>query len=189
MSSAPTATDWCISNNMKKGGVRSIVIASVTGLILIIAPIAAMLIWKDSEGIKGAQASLIIAMIAGVFAIVFAAIYTARYVTYNKAMLKGRKVQATYLTSEMKSSSGAKDYYCVTYSYKDGDKEITATTGIVYTWEQALALKFAKTFEVTVYKKHSYLTEETEPLIKEHKAEIDEFKRAYAEAFNKYHNS
>ena len=49
--------------------------------------------------------------------------------------------------------------------------------------------KFAGHFEVTVYKSHSYLTQEIGPLIAEHKQEIDEFKRAYVEAYNKYHNS
>lgn len=174
---------------MKKNGVKSIVIASIVGLVLILVPMAVMIILKDNEGIQGAQASLIIAMIAGVVVIVFAVIYTARYVAYNKTLVKGKKIQATYVSCDLKSTSSAKDYYSVTYSYEDNGKSFTKTTGIVYSWEQALALKFAQTFEITVYNKHSYLTQEIDPLIKEHKREIDEFKRAYVEAYNKYHNS
>lgn len=174
---------------MKKGGIKSIAISSAVGLVLILIPLAVMLIWGDNEGIQGAQASLYIAMILGAVVIVFSAIYTGRYVAYNTTMAKGRKVQAKYLSCEMKSTSSSKDYYCVTYSYEDGEKTITKTTGITYTWEQALALKFAENFEITVYKKNSYVTQDIEPLIKEHKPEIDEFKRAYAEAFNKYHSA
>lgn len=174
---------------MKKGGIRSIIIACAVGLALIIIPLAVMLIWHDNEGIRGAQASLYIAMILGALVIVFAAVYTGRYVAYNNTMAKGRKVQATYVSCEMKSTSSSKDFYCITYSYDDEGKTVTKTTGIIYTWEQALALKFAEKFEITVYKNHSYVTEELEPLIKEHKPEIDQFKRAYAEAFNKYHSA
>ena len=42
---------------MKKSGVKSIVIASIVGLVLILVPMAVMIILKDNEGIQGAQAS------------------------------------------------------------------------------------------------------------------------------------
>lgn len=174
---------------MKKGGLRSIIIAYVVGAVLIAAPLVILAVWGDNEGIKGAQASLYIAVAAGAFAIIFASVYVVRYRIYLTTLSKGRKVQATYLNSEMKSTSSSKDYYCVTYSYDDGGKNVTKTTGIIYTWEQALAFKFAVNFEITVYKNHSYVTEDVEPLVIKHKAEIDEFKKAYAEAFNKYHNA
>lgn len=174
---------------MKKGGLKSILIAYAVGAALIVAPIVVMLVWGDNEGIQGAKASLYIAVFAGILAVVFASVYVVRYAVFRITLAKGRTVQATYLTSEMKSSNSAKEYYCVTYKYDDGEKSVTKTTGIVYTWEQALALKFAENFEITVYKNFSYVTQDTEALIKEHKAEIDAFKRAYAEAYNKYHSA
>lgn len=174
---------------MKKNGIKSAIIAFVVGVILIVAPIIVMIVWKDNEGIQGAKASLYIAVFAGALAVVFAAIHTVRYAIFRTTLAKGAKMTATYVSCDLKSTSSAKDYYCVTYKYDDGGSEVTKTTGIVYTWEQALALKYAETFEITVYKKHSYVTEDVDALAKEHKTEIDDFKRAYAEAFNKYHNS
>ncbi len=174
---------------MKKSSWRSIIVAYVVGIVLIVAPIVVMTVLKDNEGIQGAKASLYIAVFAGALVVVFATSYVVRYLTFVMTLAKGRKVQATYLSSEMKSTSSAKDYYNVTYCYEDGDRNVTKTTGINYSWEQALALKYAGKFEVTVYKKHSYVTEDIDPLVVEHKAEIDEFKRAYAEAFNKYHGA
>ena len=174
---------------MKKNGIKSAIIAYVVGAILIVAPIVILSVWSDNAGIQGAKASLYIAVFAGALAVLFAATYMMRSAIFLTTLKKGRKVQATYVSSEMKSSNSTKDFYCVTYTYEDGEKTVTATSGINYTWEQALAFKFAENFEVTVYKKHSYITQETDSLVKEHKAEIDEFKKAYAEAYNKYHGA
>lgn len=165
------------------------IIGFAVGAVLIVAPIVILAVWGDNTGIQAAKASLYIAVFAGALAVLFSAAYAVRYLTFRITLAKGRKVEAVYLACEMKSSSSAKDYYCVTYSYEDNGKTVTRTTGIVYTWEQALALKFAGHFEITVYKGHSYVTQDIGPLIVEHKAEIDEFKRAYAEAYNRYHNS
>lgn len=165
------------------------IIGFAVGAVLIVAPIVILAVWGDNSGIQAAKASLYIAVFAGALAVLFSAAYAVRYLTFRITLAKGRKVEATYLSCEMKSTSSAKDYYSVTYCYDDNGKNVTKTTGIVYTWEQALALKFAGHFEVTVYKSHSYLTQEIGPLIAEHKPEIDEFKRAYAEAYNKYHNA
>lgn len=159
------------------------------GAVLIVAPIVILAVWGDNAGIQAAKASLYIAVFAGVLAVAFSTAYAIRYIIFRTTLAKGRKAEATYLSCEMKSTSSAKDYYSVTYCYDDNGKSVTKTTGIVYTWEQALALKFAERFEITVYKGHSYVTQDVAPLITEHKNEIDEFKRAYAEAYNRYHNA
>lgn len=172
---------------MKKKGLRSAFVAYAVAVVLIVAPIVVMAVWGDNAGIQGAKASLYIAVFAGVLVAVFATSYVVRYAVFVTTLAKGSKVVARYMTSEMKSSNSTKDFYAVTYSYDDGGKTVTATTGINYTWDQALALKFAEQFEITVYKKHSYVTADVDALALEHKADIDAFKRAYAEAYNKYH--
>lgn len=173
---------------MKKKGLRSAFVAYAVAVVLIVAPIVVMAVWGDNAGIQGAKASLYIAVFAGVLVAVFATSYVVRYAVFVTTLAKGSKVVARYMTSEMKSSNSTKDFYAVTYSYDDGGKTVTATTGINYTWDQALALKFAEQFEITVYKKHSYVTADVDALALEHKADIDAFKRAYAEAYNKYHS-
>lgn len=172
---------------MKKKGLRSAFVAYAVAVVLIVAPIVVMAVWGDNASIQGAKASLYIAVFAGVLVAVFATSYVIRYAIFVTTLAKGSKVVARYMTSEMKSSNSTKDFYAVTYSYDDGGKTVTATTGINYTWDQALALKFAEQFEITVYKKHSYVTADVDALALEHKADIDAFKRAYAEAYNKYH--
>ena len=75
---------------MKKNGVKSIAIASIVGLVLILVPMAVMIILKDNEGIQGAQASLIIAMIAGVVVIAFAVIFLMNLISGKKMKNVGR---------------------------------------------------------------------------------------------------
>lgn len=173
---------------MKKKGLRSAIIAYAVAVVLIVAPVVVMTVWGDNAGIQGAKASLYIAIFAGVLVAVFSTSYIIRYAIFRVTLAKGRKVSARYVTSEMKSSNSTKDFYSVTYSYEDGDKTVTATTGIVYSWDQALAFKYAQEFEVTVYKSHSYVTADADALVEQHKPDIDAFKRAYAEAYNKYHS-
>lgn len=172
---------------MKKKGLRSALIAYAVAAILIVAPIVVIAVWGNNTGIQGAKASLYIAVFAGVLVAIFATSYVVRYAIFVTTLRKGRKVVAKYIASEMKSSNSTKDFYSVTYSYDDG-RTVTVTTGINYSWDQALALKFAEQFEITVYKKHSYVTADVEALVTEHKPDIDAFKRAYAEAYNKYHS-
>lgn len=173
---------------MNKKGLRSAFIAYAVAAILIVAPIVVMTVWSDNAGIQGAKASLYIAVFAGALVALFATSYLIRYAVYVTTLRKGRKVVARYLTSEMKSSNSTKNFYAVTYSYDDDGKTVTVTTGINYSWDQALALKFAEQFEITVYKKHSYVTADVDELVEQHKPDIDAFKRAYAEAYNKYHS-
>ena len=173
---------------MKKKGLRSALIAYAVAAILIVAPIVVIAVWGDNTGIQGAKASLYIAVFAGALVAIFATSYVVRYAIFVTTLRKGRKVVAKYIASEMKSSNSTKDFYSVTYSYDDDGRTVTVTTGINYSWDQALALKFAEQFEITVYKKHSYVTADVNALVTEHKPDIDAFKRAYAEAYNKYHS-
>lgn len=174
---------------MRIKGIMPVIVSSLLGLVLVLAPMAVMLIWSDNEGIKGAQTSLIIMMIVGVAVELFAIAYTAKYVAHNRAMVKGKQITAKFLSCKCKSTSSTKDYYSIKYSYTaDNGRVYVKESPIDYSREQSLALKFAEQFEVTVYGKSSYITQDIQPLIVRYKDKIDEFKKQYATAYNEYHN-
>lgn len=174
---------------MKKNSLTPIVISSLLGAVLFIVPMAILAIWGDNEGIASSIASLLIIMAIGIVVELFAIFFTAKFVTRNNALAKGKIVYAEFVSCECKASNSTKDFYCVVYSVNIKGKDVKVQSPLVYSWEQALAFKYEKTFEVVVHKKNSYIVADADKLKVKHKKEIDEYKKSFYQAYNNYHNS
>ncbi len=175
---------------MKKGGKNefaAVAVALAVSVILIVVPIV-VLETVDKEKIASFEVSLILVAVAGVAVFGFALLALGRYVGKRAALSSGRRVLAKYIGCECKASTSSKEFYAVTYSYGDGDEEMTWTSSPLYGWDEALALKFEGEFEIAVMGRKSYITADIPALVVKHMSEIGEYKSAYIKAYRDYHS-
>lgn len=177
-----------MKKNGKKNERAAIAVALAVSLILILVPVI-VLETADKEAIADFEVSLILIAVAGVAVFGFALLALGRYVGKRAALTSGRRVLATYIGCECKASTSSKEFYSVTYSYKDDDgEELTWTSSPLYSWDEALALKFEGEFEIAVMGRKSYVTADLPSLVVKHIQQIGEYKSAYMKAYREYHN-
>lgn len=176
-----------MKKNGKKNEKAAIAVALAVAVVLIAVPLI-VLETADKDAIADFEASLIIIAVVGVAVFGFALLALGKYIRKRTALASGRRVIAKYVGCECKASTSSKEFYSVTYSYDDGGEEQTCTSSPVYTWDQALALKFEENFEIAVYGKSSFVTADLSALVIKHMEKIGEYKSAYMQAFREYHS-
>ena len=172
----------------KKNERAAIAVALAVSIVLIVVPIV-VLETVDKEKLASFEMSLILIAVAGVAVFGFALLALGRYVGKRAALASGRRVLATYVGCECKASTSSKEFYSVTYSYTDGGGEpMTWTSSPLYSWDEALALKFEEEFEIALMGRKSYITADLPALVVKHMSEIGEYKSAYMKAYRDYHS-
>lgn len=176
-----------MSQKGKKNERAAIVVALAVSIVLIVVPIV-VLETVDKEKIASFEMSLILIAVAGVAVFGFALLALGRYVGKRAALTSGKRVTATYVGCECKASTSSKEFYSVTYSYNEDGEELTWTSSPLYSWDEALALKFEENFEIAVMGRKSYITADLSALVIKHMSEIGEYKSAYMKAYRDYHS-
>lgn len=172
----------------KKNERAAIVVALLVSVVLIVVPIIVLEV-ADKEAIADFEVSLILIAVVGVAVFGFALLALGKYLRKKAALVGGARTEATYVGCECKASTSSKEFYSVIYSYRDASgEEQTCTSSPVYSWDQALALKFEEKFEIAVYGRSSYITADLSALVVKHMQRIGEYKSAYMQAYRDYHS-